>query len=1854
MKFKFLLFSILAYFLSLEVIAQRQPEQYSFESTSTTDLVNLSTGSFTYTIPLINIPGTQGGFSMPLSYHAGIRPDDEASWVGLGWSINPGLIARDVIGIPDDAYFTMYKEHIDMPISHGWRTDYFGVFGESYNSELGYGGFISLKGVTVGWGTQEGISALGLSLKDGKLKTNNFDAEQIISSILQNQVESAVANMSGIAGQAKDLATKQWLQSTLNEFQARAASMNTVHAPNNSNINRNFTKNMTTTETNWVSYFKEVTTTFIDKNMFSYGIGSLYSGGSHRVMPAEYRRMLQPEGYQMSRIIQFEQNSVDIPLTEFKTAININNNETEGKYDRIYANSIDASFFRNQYYLPIPLVLTIDYVGGENGVQPFDYNDIYATTDIHEIPEDIDRIIENPISVAYDNYTVMAGDISGAITPYRMEISNVARNSYSNKTPISIAVFDDYSEKKVEFKYLNDFGNSYTFHNQADGIYVDEGANSLRINVNKPQFIIPLIHPDYGKNETPALEQRRRIRWFSNAEIKEAINNNKGFLDYTFPHPERSLDNKRIGGFIITNEKGYSYHFSLPVYESVEQEYSFVSETDCTIKKEPVKDYSNAFSNVNTVLLTAITGPDFIDVNGNSYIDDYDYGYWVKFNYSNTGKFKSRTPYEGEKYSVSNINDKYYKIIERDNYYLKSIETKSHVGVFSISQRNDSRGMLHEILNVPKGVSFKLDDFYLFTRSDYEYLLNNGLEDDSDTKIFSTERFDIIRDLIAHRQISRVNFRYNYSLCKNYPSSFTYDLDLETGIASNFDNSIGKLTLKSIINYGNNDLTVSPPYNFDYHENNLSDNPSYSIENWDGWGYYKGNGEKSLIGHFATNEGDQWSLKEITTPIGSKIIINYERNTYSSVCGFPIRPQIFNIKRDNYNVSNNRDRKSLKLLDPYQVIAVANYAKENGLTELPCIGSLNDAIPVTKVTCSDNSVVAHRCDGVTDEDYSFYGATIYFEANPVPFTWGAGIRVKSIEVTDNNASYITEYKYNKFGTSTSSGVVSSEPDFCRRGSDFYSTNVHKQYDYPNHILIYENVEVIMHDDNTKKYYFEPPKSNHFFMTKNTIGIENDIDITYKFSDFDSEGECFMHPNAKNLEVKINTSAIGRVNKIEEFNSNDILLHMTSYEYYKPDELFQINNMGMYSQGTFLASLQMHGKYTRGGYEENSGLTHDIILSTKNYIPGNIIKETFSFDKGITTSLKNEKFDFNTGIPTKYTTNLIVNNNIIHSFSNERLLAYKLYDGLHLANMWDYDYANIITQNGNVIGAKIQTWKGDWDNYTYWDGNNNQIGYNGNDSKDDGSSVNIWRKHKSFAWQGDLDTDGTYANFTGYDTPEELQTNFPGWANPDYSGIGDNANGWKMTSEVVRYDHFSSPLEVKDINGDYATTKKDPEHMYTTASAANASYASIGATGFEYSKVHFTNGIYYLFEGEVISHAEIPVKVSYDELATETQMITGIVAHTGDKYGYITPGVVGCRYTGAQSAQAELIRGCDYRAAVWVHKNSPGSLNLHATVDGTTFTNETYIGQYGDWRLYYLDFNVPATATSFTVWADATTADIYIDDFRVAPFESALTTYTYDNAGQVTAIINNDNFATKYEYDAGGRLTGIFRETNKGFERISSHKYHYSNMFTVNYELGHYSGEGYELDNFTKYGGKLYFTVNNSLNESWSYTKPSWITEISKGSDYLELSIAPNSNCTINAGNIEFLADNYNQSFPIIQGYNQDGGAFQFSNFVPLPAEATNEQAASIVCPTDAELTFEITGQSSHGGNIVTINALRYILISGQTKTITLKVKKGDVLQCFITHNAIDPGDFLSLRLVEVSPFCNVSIGAINTITLGTI
>ncbi len=90
-----------------------QPEMSGFKPVGADNMVDLFSGDFSYNIPLLDV----GGYPVNIFYNSGVTMDQEASWAGLGWNINPGTISRNMRGIPDDFNGTekIAKTHYTKP-----------------------------------------------------------------------------------------------------------------------------------------------------------------------------------------------------------------------------------------------------------------------------------------------------------------------------------------------------------------------------------------------------------------------------------------------------------------------------------------------------------------------------------------------------------------------------------------------------------------------------------------------------------------------------------------------------------------------------------------------------------------------------------------------------------------------------------------------------------------------------------------------------------------------------------------------------------------------------------------------------------------------------------------------------------------------------------------------------------------------------------------------------------------------------------------------------------------------------------------------------------------------------------------------------------------------------------------------------------------------------------------------------------------------------------------------------------------------------------------------------------------------------------------------------------------------------------------------------------------------------------------------------------------------------------------------------------------------------------------------------------------------------------------------------------
>ncbi len=201
------------------------PDFANFEPVATTNMVNEFTGQFVYNIPVLEIPGAAGGgYAMSLSYHSGDGPEAEASWVGAGWSLNPGCINRIKRGIPDDYSNRTIKYYNDVP--KNWT-----VAATALGSLQAFSAFASLSSATTvrynnykGFGFSKNLGLYvmggGFSLGYSYTAGDGRFSSAINPAAILSYAASIGMSASGLSGSTAGRMTSQVVQSTTSGYAA--------------------------------------------------------------------------------------------------------------------------------------------------------------------------------------------------------------------------------------------------------------------------------------------------------------------------------------------------------------------------------------------------------------------------------------------------------------------------------------------------------------------------------------------------------------------------------------------------------------------------------------------------------------------------------------------------------------------------------------------------------------------------------------------------------------------------------------------------------------------------------------------------------------------------------------------------------------------------------------------------------------------------------------------------------------------------------------------------------------------------------------------------------------------------------------------------------------------------------------------------------------------------------------------------------------------------------------------------------------------------------------------------------------------------------------------------------------------------------------------------------------------------------------------------------------------------------------------------------------------------------------------------------------------------------------------------
>ncbi|WP_131539020.1 DUF5977 domain-containing protein [Pedobacter nototheniae] len=777
------------------------PEATSFEPVDTTDMVNPLTGDFTYNTPLMEVPGPEGGYPLSLSYHAGIQPNEEASWVGLGWTLNPGAIARNVNGYPDDfkdvnntirSYWsggTTKTVGVDVGIGLGPVSVNFGLefsqdtykgFGIGASIGGGFGWYLN-SNVGIGVGATVGTSAFG-------------------------------ENYAGITG----------------GLSIGKAGTEGIKLGIGVSVNTNF-KDVNVGANAGISYSdgNKFSASLLGASISSSGGGvSISAGGGTSSVNSANSGKIQTESSGWS---------FTIPLPIVSIGISSN-------YMRYWSDETDNVLTNGSLYAPV--------IPGDLNNTAYDTYRLLNPNRANIVDNpDPDRLIGGSYP-DFDNYSVTAQGLSGNMRPYAYQAvvykQNTINNDHNNDITARVISSNKQNPTSYGFRFENDFSNSYR-------------QNANAITASNFDFANPKYgnnDGDYGYDNTQnKLAGSKSIQYFTNEQINSSYAKEHGFCNYVRGGYMRNADpllDKQIGGFMITNASGVTYHYALPAYSGGEQVYTEkISRSEGHTFNNLKKPTKYAY----TWFLTAITGPDYVDRNNDGIVNKDDWGYWVKFDYGKWSSYYSwRNPSEG---FHKDIDSEFQSVSSgiKDVYYLNTIRTRSHVAVFEKSNRADAKSISEDGLwnnqgdipmdNVSTVSSLKLSRVYLLKSDDFDALnksvfyLNNldltldgvasknyvdnmylGVSNLLQSKNNVIDDKDILKvyDTFKDKCIRSIRFNYDYSLCNGVPNSYDPNGDRYASQQINTLNypRIGKLTLLSIENLGRNETSIEPPTEFEY------------------------------------------------------------------------------------------------------------------------------------------------------------------------------------------------------------------------------------------------------------------------------------------------------------------------------------------------------------------------------------------------------------------------------------------------------------------------------------------------------------------------------------------------------------------------------------------------------------------------------------------------------------------------------------------------------------------------------------------------------------------------------------------------------------------------------------------------------------------------------------------------------------------------------------------------------------------------------------------------------------------------------------------------------------------------------
>jgi len=877
-----------------------QPEMQSFEPVGTTNLVDPFTGDFTYNVPLMDIEG----YPINIAYNSGISVEQEASWVGLGWNLNPGNVSHLVRGIPDDFNGDVIEKEViindekSMRINGSVNSEMVGTdvpqkkwtpptFTMNFNNYTGVSAGLSgfsvnpvkkslpfakslSAGVNLGFGVSTDKGAdfdynLSLSKSSGLGKTlsgavnGNFGQQFNSSQGLLNTsfgVNASIRQTAKVYKRKSDKIVKG--QSNLGlsgvNFSSTPISLaNYVPVITNASLSRSrYFQLRVGVEgkgkyTNGIAGLGEdVTSVTKNGSKRSYGFFNLQNASTDDILD-----------FSRDRDGRFHPKMNNLPPSNMTYDLyNVSGQGTSGSF-RAFRNDLGS------VYDPV--------TGSEGASRSFSGDAGFG--DMFEAGLDKVKTITNNSS----------GPFKGALKPYSKKQKNSLHEPYYIKQAGELSVTND--------KLMDVFGGSkyepmnYEEMNALE--YYPSGSDYRPARANSLYFFTAMEAEHAGVSLNPKIESYKQNGYPSPKDLinRTDANRPKHLISevvqvlpngerYTYGIPAMNLEQREY----VLSEKASSL-YSSPLTGEIG-----LTDSDPSVGQTTSEEIGQNFfmktttpKHAHSYLLTNILSSDYVDMTGDGITDD-DLGTYTKFNYSlKTNQYIWRAPYDVgmARHNPGVRSDCHddraaFTAGKKEVWHLHSIETKNYVAEFHTSPRVDGAGA-EDILSmggVDKAPSYKLDRIKLYNKRD-------KIENGTNAKL-----------------IKEVLFTYDYSLCKGIPNQ----------LSSSPNANVGKLTLKAIsIRHGASDIGLLSPYRFDY----STENPAFDSKSKDVWGNYKhlnsnANTEPGAAGDNLNmtnfefpyvNQNDQdldkyaaaWNLTKIHLPSGGTIDVEYESDDYAYV-----------------------------------------------------------------------------------------------------------------------------------------------------------------------------------------------------------------------------------------------------------------------------------------------------------------------------------------------------------------------------------------------------------------------------------------------------------------------------------------------------------------------------------------------------------------------------------------------------------------------------------------------------------------------------------------------------------------------------------------------------------------------------------------------------------------------------------------------------------------------------------------------------------------------------------------------------------------------------------------------------------